>query len=100
MRVCIDCSPLLMRSAGVKTYVYYLTQHLLAAFGPECVLPFPFLRRIGELDHNRSVAGLGGTLVRLSLLSMANRRMISPGWLVPPADLLRAANQMRRATGH
>src|SRR5258708_2267348 len=100
MRVCIDCSPLLMRSAGVKTYVYYLTQHLLAAFGPESVLAFPFLGQIGELDHDRSVAGRWATLVRLGLLSMANRRMISPAWLVPPADLFHASNQMRRATGH
>jgi len=31
---------------------------------------------------------------------MANRRMISPAWLVPSADLFHASNQMRRATGH
>lgn len=72
LRVCIDAIPLLLRSAGVKTYVYYWTQALRDLAGPESVHLFPFLDQIGDCVHERSVIGPGGTIARLALLHAAN----------------------------
>ena len=38
MRVLIDGCPLLMRSGGVKNYVYYWLEHLRKLAGPELAL--------------------------------------------------------------
>ena len=40
MRILIDVTPLLLRSAGVKTYTFFWIQHLLEHAGNEQVLTF------------------------------------------------------------
>src|SRR5881628_1976878 len=72
MRVSIDSTPLLLRSAGVKTYVYHWTQALRAAAGNHSLDLFPFIGEVGECAHQRSVLGLGPTLARIALLHLAN----------------------------
>lgn len=49
--VCIDCSPLLVRSAGVKTYYYHWLEALLAR-SPETIRTFLAPGELNELLHH------------------------------------------------
>jgi alpha-1,3-rhamnosyl/mannosyltransferase len=73
MRFCIDATPLLLRSAGIKSYLYHWIVHLRRLAGEDSVLTFPFTSPIGELDHERSVTGRWATLSGLGLVYLANR---------------------------
>jgi glycosyltransferase involved in cell wall biosynthesis len=72
MRIFIDAIPLLVRSAGVKNYLYHWIVHLRRLLGDEQVRLFPFLDRLPDLDHEGSVADLPGTLARQALLFALN----------------------------
>lgn len=54
MRFLIDGTPLLLRSGGVKSYLYYWLLHLRKLAGPTAIRIFPFLNELGELRHERS----------------------------------------------
>ncbi|MBM3745115.1 MAG: glycosyltransferase family 4 protein [Acidobacteria bacterium] len=73
MRVCVDATPLLLRSAGVKNYLYYWLLHLRWLAGEESVCTFPVAWRFGSLDHQRSLAGRWTTLRGVALLHLSNR---------------------------
>src|SRR5271157_4439812 len=60
MRVCLDCTPLLGKSAGIKSYLHYLYSSMCDCAGSRKLSAFPFLRNPGVLRHDRS------TLSRLS----------------------------------
>jgi glycosyltransferase involved in cell wall biosynthesis len=100
MRICIDGSPLLVRSSGVKTYVYQLTQHLRAAFGAENTCIFPGIRSPGELDHDASGGASAYKLPRLGLLFLVNHGLISPRLVVPGVELFHASNLIRNPPTH
>ena len=75
----IDATPLLLRSAGVKTYVYYWTRYLRAAAGIHTLELFPLIdparlhaRLSDGCVHERSVLGRWETLAGLALLHAAN----------------------------
>src|SRR5258708_27137093 len=75
MRVSIDATPLLLRSAGVKTYVYYWTRYLRAAAGAHSIDLFPFLDEAAATEachHERSELAGWPALARLALLHAAN----------------------------
>jgi glycosyltransferase involved in cell wall biosynthesis len=72
MRVTIDAIPLLLRSAGVKNYLYHWTRHLLQERGAIDVRLFPFLNAPRLLDHEASAAGAFTTFTRLGLLFLLN----------------------------
>jgi glycosyltransferase involved in cell wall biosynthesis len=72
MRVLIDAIPLLLRSAGVKTYVYHWTRNLRLLAGSHTLELFPFLDPSPDIDHGKSVLGRWPTLARLALLHAAN----------------------------
>ncbi len=55
MRLVIDAIPLLVRSAGVKTYLFHWINHLRRVLGDERVQLFPFLDRLLDLEHEGSV---------------------------------------------
>jgi glycosyltransferase involved in cell wall biosynthesis len=82
MRVLIDAVPLLIRSAGVKNYLYYWISHLRRAAGRGVIRTFPALNGFGPLNHDASVAGLWRTGTGLAALALAN---YSP---LPVMDLL------------
>ena len=48
MRVVIDATPLLVRSAGVKNYLYHWIMHLRRAAGADVIGTFPPLERCGR----------------------------------------------------
>jgi len=72
MRIFIDAIPLLVRSAGVKNYLFHWIVHLRRLLGDEQIRLFPFLDRLPELDHEGSVADPPGTLARQALLFALN----------------------------
>jgi alpha-1,3-rhamnosyl/mannosyltransferase len=88
MRVTVDVVPLLVRSAGVKNYLYYWTRHLRQeARGVEVRL-FPFMGEPRLLDHQDSVASPLTTGARLALLFLLNRFSNDiAGWMDPSVDV-------------
>lgn len=97
MRVLLDASSLLLRSAGVKNYTYHLIQSLQGAPQGHDIRAFPFLRDPGRLTHERSVRGALATWPRLAILYAVN----APGnpmleWIASRADVFHVSNQLRR----
>ena len=72
MRVVIDASPLLVRSAGVKNYLYYWIEHLRRAAGGDVIRTLPPMAGLGGLQHEASVAGRLRTVRGLATLALAN----------------------------
>ncbi len=72
MRIVIDASPLLVRSAGVKNYLYYWIRSLRELAGEDAVRTFPLNFRLGPLDHEDSIAGRLATALGLARLHAAN----------------------------
>ncbi len=97
MRILVDASPLLLRSAGVKNYTWHWLASLRAAAPPGSIRAFPFLgSRWGALDHEHSTISAWGTWPRLAALYFLN----TPGnplidELCRGADLFHASNQTR-----
>lgn len=101
MRVEIDATPLLLRSGGVKTYIYHWVRHLRRLAEPGEIRAFPFLGEFGDLYHEKSVAGPFRTWSRLALLHLANIRG-SPAldWVLSDVDIFHASNQVRNPPRH
>ena len=74
MRVLIDGTTLLLRSAGVKNYVYHWIGALRKLAGREAIGVFPFIGDIGDLSHEKSPVGLFGTLPRIGWVLFSNIR--------------------------
>jgi len=93
--VLLDASPLLLRSAGVKNYVYYWARSLAEFAGANRVELFPFLSDLGTFAHERSVLTPAATIPRLGLLYAAN---VCPfpflNWLTPASDIFHASHQV------
>ncbi|MGC9973423.1 MAG: glycosyltransferase family 1 protein [Bryobacteraceae bacterium] len=92
MRISIDATPLLLRSAGVKNYVYHWISHLRALAGSDSIATFPFSSSFGGLDHERSVAGLGATATGLAVLHFLNLSRLP--WSAR-ADVFHASHMLR-----
>lgn len=73
MRVTIDATSALLRSAGIKSYTYYWVKHLRELARPdEEIRAFPFLGDFGRLEHEASTLSKAATLPRLALLYAVN----------------------------
>ena len=97
MRILIDATPLLLRSAGVKTYTYHWIQHLFEEARNEQILTFPKLDNFSALNHERSMASPARTFYQLGMLFAANRFSGVPllDWTIPKVDVFHASNQVR-----
>lgn len=97
MRVLIDATSVLLRSAGIKSYTYHWIEHLRAAAGAsDEIRAFPYLNGLGRLEHERSVLTSAATYPRLALLYFVN----VPGnpaidWIASGAEVFHASNQVR-----
>ncbi|MCC7156823.1 MAG: glycosyltransferase family 4 protein [Bryobacterales bacterium] len=63
MKITIDASPLLLRSAGVKGYIYHWIRALEAIRGSHSISLFPLIKSFGALNHEHSLAGSMTTLL-------------------------------------
>jgi len=96
MRVMIDASSALFRSAGIKNYVHHWMAHLRrqAAEGDQ-ILGFPFLSGTGDLNHEASILPFWGTASRVAVLYGVNwfgRRFLDA--TLQDADIFHASNQV------
>lgn len=97
MNITIDATPLLVRSAGVKNYLYYWITHLRRLAGRDGIRTFPRLDRIGALDHNASIAGPARTWSGLGALALANYTPLPVlDWMTRGADVFHATVLARR----
>jgi glycosyltransferase involved in cell wall biosynthesis len=96
MRLCLDCIPFLVRSAGVKAYLFQLHTHLRRQPRGHDVLSFPWLDDVAEFHHEGSVIATLPTLARVGLLYSLNL----PGnhaldLLGRRIDIFHSSNQIR-----
>jgi glycosyltransferase involved in cell wall biosynthesis len=99
MRVLIDATSVLLRSAGIKSYVYHWIKHLRnISRGADEIKAFPFLNDLGELKHEGSVLSSTETYARLALLHFLNIRgnpLINS--VTGGSDVFHMSNQVRNA---
>ena len=96
MRIAIDATALLLRSAGVKNYVYHWMRSLQRDAPEHEITAFPYLGDAGGLDHERSVLSTWETIPRIALLHFLNIRgnpFVSP--LLRRTDVFHASNLLR-----
>ena len=96
MTIIIDATSTLVRSAGVKNYIWHWILHL-RKLGAD-VRAFPFLKDFGKLDHEASVLSRPATMARFALIKAMNEAGFPPlDWLIRGADVFHATNLLRRA---
>lgn len=94
MRVSVDASPLLLRSAGVKNYLYHWIQALQRSAGPNSVDGYPFIGSIGDLTHEGSVMSLLHTVPRIAWLLASNRFTATRRLAAGKANVFHVTNQV------
>lgn len=97
MRLTVDLAPLLIRSAGVKNYLFHWYRALRKLAGDE-VRGFPFLDDPGELRHESSTRGPGATAGGLAYLHLA-RKLPHPlmEWGARGGEIFHATNLVYEA---
>ena len=97
----IDAVPLLIRSAGIKNYLYYWIEHLRRAAGTSAIRTFPSMQELGPLSHERSVTGQWRTWSGLAMLALANYTPLPMAdWSAGDADLFHTTNILRHPPRH
>jgi len=95
MRILIDATPVLLRSVGIKTYLYHWIQHLCQQAGNEQILTFPRLDKLAPLNHERSILTPAQTFRKLARLHLANFSPTLASWATPKTDVFHVSNQIR-----
>ncbi len=97
MKIVIDATPLLLRSAGVKTALYHWIRALQQEAPRDDIRLYPPMRRMGPLMHGASVAGRFATWAGI-FMAVANQRAGAPfpEWFSRGADLFHCTNQTRK----
>ncbi len=94
MRIGFDVTPLLLRSAGVKSYTYYWLASLRREAGErDAILTFPVWGPFGDLDHERSMAGFFRTVAGLGAMHALNVSRLP--WAFPGLDVFHASTHWR-----
>ena len=96
MRVTIDATPVLLRSAGVKNYLYHWIRHLRRQAEHGEIRAFPYLNGFGRLDHEASILTPWQTIPRLAILSLSRSTPLLD-LIVSGSGIFHASNQVRRA---
>jgi alpha-1,3-rhamnosyl/mannosyltransferase len=97
VRVVVDASPLLVRSAGVKNYLYHWILHLRRLAGKDAVRTFPRMDSVRPLTHEGSMGGTWDTVLGLGSLAVANRFGLPLlDWLSGDAQVFHASVLVRK----
>lgn len=101
MKITIDATSALLRSAGVKGYTFHWLRSLRqqAGFGDD-ISAFPLIREWTRLDHEHSALALAPTVARLAALHAAN--LLGPpalDLLLGRTDVFHAGNLVRQKPG-
>ncbi len=95
MRIAIDCIPLLLRSAGVKTYLHNWFRSMRRQAAGDTLLAWPYLEVTDRYSHEESLVSAPGTMARLALLHAATRlRLPVVDWIGPKVDVFHVSQQM------
>ena len=101
MRVVIDATPLLVRSAGVKNYLYHWILHLRRQAGPAAIATFPRMDSVRPLTHEASVAGPVRTIAGLGALALSNHlRLPVLQWMNRNARVFHSSILVRNPPSH
>lgn len=92
MNVVIDATALLMRSAGVKTYIWHWLRSLQNLPGTNRFTGFPFLTDLPALRHDRSILSTLATLPRFLTSRVADRVQPILEACIRDADVFHASN--------
>src|ERR1039457_1140354 len=96
MRVVIDATPLLVRSAGVKNYLYHWILHMRRIAGAAVIDTFPQMDEVRALTHQASVAGPLRTWSGLGALALSNHFGVAVlDWLTRGADVFHSSVLVR-----
>jgi glycosyltransferase involved in cell wall biosynthesis len=98
MRITIDATSLLLRSAGVKNYTYHWLRSLRRQAGDQEIAAYPFLGEVTVLDHESSGLSFLQTAPRLAALYAVNA--LGPAALdlaIGKSDIFHASNQVHHA---
>lgn len=96
MKVLIDATPLLVRSAGVKNYLYHWIAALRRSAPEGAIGTFPALPEGSPLHHDRSVAGFWRTYAGLATLALSNHTSLSVlDSVAGDADIFHASSLVR-----
>jgi alpha-1,3-rhamnosyl/mannosyltransferase len=96
MRVVIDATPLLVRSAGVKNYLYHWILHLRRMAGGAAIGTFPPMERVRALTHEASVMDPLRTWSGLGALALSNHLGVPLlDWLTRGADVFHSSVLVR-----
>lgn len=95
MRILIDATPVLLRSMGIKNYLYHWIQHLFQEARNEQIVTFPRLDNITALNHERSMLSPFQSLSNLALLHLANTFPSLHTFRSGKVDIFHVSNQVR-----
>jgi len=96
MQVLIDATPLLIRSAGVKNYLYHWIAALQRTAPVGSIRTFPRLGERNTLNHEGSIAGFLPTYSGLAALALSNHmRLPVLDTLAGGADIFHASSLVR-----
>jgi glycosyltransferase involved in cell wall biosynthesis len=96
MRISVDASPLLLRSAGVKNYLYHWIHALQRTSSEHTVDPYPFIRNVGALTHEASVMSLLHTAPRIAWLLASNKFAFTRRLAAGNAQVFHVTNQVHQ----
>lgn len=97
MRILVDATSLLLRSAGVKNYTFHWLRAMQQQ-APGVFSAYPFLSSLGELHHDGSNLSLSATAPRIAALQFFNRIWAGGIDLATRGyDLFHVSNQVRHA---
>lgn len=96
MKITIDATSALLKSAGVKSYTYNLVRSLREIAGAGEIRAYPFLREFGRLDHESSGMSRIGTMARIGTLLLSRSTPLLD-LILAGSDVFHASNQVRRA---
>ncbi len=96
MRIAIDALPLLVRSAGIKNYLYHWIAHLRRIAPAGSIRTVPELGELGPLHHDASMGGRVRTFTGLAGLALSSyMRLPVYDWLAGSAEVFHASTLMR-----
>jgi glycosyltransferase involved in cell wall biosynthesis len=93
MRLTLDITPTLLRSAGVRNHLYYWTRALEADLRCNRMDFYPFLNELPDLNHDRGIE-TGIPNWRLFLVFAMNNGFATR--LLPRAEVFHGSPQLRR----
>jgi len=101
MRLLVDATPLLLRSAGVKSVLYHWLHWLRVLAPAGTVSTYPPLEGLTGLDHEHSVASKWRTYSGLAMVLLNQKLGVNfPGLIAPDADIFHTTNQVRTFPPH